>query len=55
MENYNEYDEKDILLTELIQQTFHMDDEDAKPIVDEFVKYNPKILDYFDIKFLYKV
>ena len=32
-----------------------MNDEEAKIIVDEFIKYNPKILEYYELDFLYKV
>ena len=52
-----EYSEEhyDELLTLLAQQTFHHSDETAKPIVDEFVKSYPEILDKYTLDFLYKI
>jgi len=43
------------LIDLLMQQTFHHDDESARPIVDEFVKNHPEILDEYDIEYLYKI
>jgi len=43
------------LLTELEQQTFFHSYETAKPIVDEFIKAHPELLDRYSKEFLYKV
>ena len=52
-----EYSEKyyDDLITELMQQTFHHSDETAKPIVDDFIKRYPEILNKYELEFLYKI
>ena len=46
---------KDKLIIGLMEMTFHQSDERAKVIVDDYVKNNPMILDYFDLDFLYTV
>lgn len=43
------------LLKELMQLTFHMEDEDAIPIVDTFVGKNPEILESYSIEYLHTV
>ena len=54
-EKQNIFNDKDKLIAGLMQQTFHHSDETAKPIVDDYVKEFPQILDYFKLQFLYKV
>jgi len=49
------YHEKYILLQDLMEQTFHCDDDTAKKIVDTQIQNNPKLLLFFDISYLYKV
>lgn len=45
----------DDLITMLMQQTFHHSDETAKPIVNEFIKNYPEILEKYELDFLYKI
>ena len=46
---------KDELIVMLMELTFGHSDETAKPIVDNFIKSYPEILDYFELDFLYSV
>lgn len=49
-----EYAEYDNILTDICQATFHMNDEEAKPIIDEFIKDYPELLDFHDREWYYK-
>ena len=53
------FNSKDDYLDELIStlacSTFHHSDETAKPIVDEFIKHYPELLEKYSIDFLYKI
>ena len=48
-------EEEEPLIVQLMCQTFHMTDDEAKPIVDKFLKEHPEILNEFSLDFLYKV
>lgn len=43
------------LIENLMQATFHMDDETAEPIVDSFIEAHPNLLLYFTKKYLYSI
>ena len=47
--------ELDEVLTSIMCSTFHMSDEEAKPIVDEYIEKYPELLDYYDKEWLYKI
>ena len=47
--------EEEDLITQLMCKTFHHSDETAKPIVDEFVKEHPEILEDYSLEFLYTI
>ena len=42
------------LLTDIRCATFHMNDEEAKPIIDEYLKEEPELLDYHTKEWYYK-
>jgi hypothetical protein len=48
-------EELDEVITNIMQSTFHMTDEEAKPIVDGYIERYPELLNYYDEKFLYKI
>lgn len=47
--------ELDQVITNLMCSTFHMSDEEAKPIVDGYIERYPELLDYYEKEFLYKI
>jgi len=50
----SEKDYVDLLITELMNHTFHHSDETAKPIVDSFAKHHPIVLNHYSMEQLYK-
>ena len=49
-----EQEEYDEIIRELCCATFHMDDEQAKPVVDKFIKNHPELLEFHDREWYYK-
>ncbi len=48
-------EEVDMIIENIMQATFHMDDEQAKPVVVGFLKAYPALLDHHDKEFYYKL
>ena len=42
------------LIEDIRCATFHMNDEEAQPIIDMFLERNPKLLEYHDREWYYK-
>ena len=47
-------DQYNVLLQNMRENTFHMNDEQAKEIVDESISYFPDLLKYRDLEWFYK-
>ena len=48
-------DDLDEVITSIMCSTFHMTDEEAKPIVDGYIERYPELLDFYDKEWLYKI
>jgi hypothetical protein len=49
-----EEEEYNNIISDLRCSTFHMNDEQAKPVIDKFIKNHPELLDFHDREWYYK-
>jgi hypothetical protein len=47
-------EELDELINDIRCATFHMSDDEARPVINEFIKAVPELLDHHDIEWYYK-
>jgi hypothetical protein len=47
-------EELEQLIEDIRCATFHMNDEEAQPVIDMFLERNPKLLEYHDKEWYYK-
>jgi len=49
-----EQEEYENIISDMRCATFHMNDEEAKPIIDKHIKNHPELLNFHDREWYYK-